>query len=473
MDGYGIEKLFQKEDSMSLVCVQSANRIKIISLIVILLLGMAVLIEAQMAARDPGVRGGKPGAGGPLPDLSSTELDFFGIGQDIFEQVDSVQGSSLVPGTGGGLGARFNLDSCAGCHAHPATGGSSPAVNPQVAMAAKEGARNRVPAFITINGPVRVARFKFNPDGTRDGGVHNLYTITGRRDAPGCSLPQPDFAAAAASNNLSLRIPTPVFGVGLVESILDTAIIANRDAEQKAKRALGIFGHEARSANDGTITRFGWKAQVKSLEIFAGEAYNVEMGISNALFPTDREETPACVFIGAPRDHLLLEDSALLYSSMSSVLRFGIFMRFLAPPTPVPDTPSIARGRALFDQIGCALCHTPSLGAGIAGSKAFGAQQVNLYSDLLLHKMGPGLADNIVQGNAGPDEFRTAPLWGLGQRIFFLHDGRTRDLVETIRAHASPGDAQFAPSEANRVIANFNALSEPEKQDLLNFLRGL
>jgi CxxC motif-containing protein (DUF1111 family) len=87
--------------------------------------------------------------------------------------------------------------------------------------------------------------------------------------------------------------------------------------------------------------------------------------------------------------------------------------------------------------------------------------------------MGPGLADDIIQGEARPDEFRTAPLWGLGQRIFFLHDGRTTDLREAIRAHRSGGNWRFGPSEANAVIGRFNSLSEYDKQHLLNFLRSL
>jgi CxxC motif-containing protein (DUF1111 family) len=92
---------------------------------------------------------------------------------------------------------------------------------------------------------------------------------------------------------------------------------------------------------------------------------------------------------------------------------------------------------------------------------------VRLYSDLLLHHMGSGLADGITQGAAGPDEFRTAPLWGVGQRIFFLHDGRTRDLVQAIEAHRSPG------SEASEVVRRFNRLDTPQQQDLVNFLRSL
>jgi CxxC motif-containing protein (DUF1111 family) len=135
--------------------------------------------------------------------------------------------------------------------------------------------------------------------------------------------------------------------------------------------------------------------------------------------------------------------------------------------------PSSAPGRLVFAEIGCDLCHTPSLTTGRSSSAALSEKPVRLYSDLLLHRMGPRLADDIAQGIAGPDEFRTAPLWGLGQRIFLLHDGRTTDLVEAIEAHASTGTAQFPPSEANAVIARFHALGHAKKQDLLRFLRSL
>jgi len=94
-------------------------------------------------------------------------------------------------------------------------------------------------------------------------------------------------------------------------------------------------------------------------------------------------------------------------------------------------------------------------------------QTVNLFSDLLVHHMGQGLADGITQGAAGPDEFRTAPLWGIGQRVFFLHDGRTSDLLAAIEAHRSQG------SEANGVVQRFNNLGQNQQQDILNFLRAL
>jgi CxxC motif-containing protein (DUF1111 family) len=115
----------------------------------------------------------------------------------------------------------------------------------------------------------------------------------------------------------------------------------------------------------------------------------------------------------------------------------------------------------------CSVCHTPSLTTGTSYVAALSNVQANLFSDLLVHHMGPGLADGVSQGGAGPDQFRTAPLWGLGQRLFFLHDGRTSDLMQAIEAHASSG------SEANSVIRIFEGLSENQKQDLLNFLRSL
>ena len=154
--------------------------------------------------------------------------------------------------------------------------------------------------------------------------------------------------------------------------------------------------------------------------------------------------------------------------------KFAMFMRFLVPPVPAPDDVSIVRGRKLFSDVCCAMCHTPTLHTGKRTVvNALQDKDVNLYSDLTLHNMGPELADDIVQGDAGGDEFRTAPLWGLGKRIFFLNDGRTKDLLEAIQAHAGSGGGRYVPSEANQVIAQFHRLSEVDKQHLLNFLRSL
>ena len=317
---------------------------------------------------------------------------------------------------------------------------------------------------------MREARFVRNPDGTRDGGVHALFTIAGRADAPGCALAQPDFDAQLALGNVIFRIPTPLFGAGLIEQIPDKVIRANQASNAILKGALGISGRTNHNGNDGTVARFGWKAQNKSLLLFSAEAYNVEMGISNELFQTERNETASCQFTGVPNNTTSVDATPPLLA-LSAIEKFAFYQRFLAAPTPSPDTPggatSIATGKSLFVHVGCALCHTPALHTGRASVAALQHQQVHLFSDLLLHDMGAGLADGISQGQAGPREFRTAPLWGLGKRIYFLHDGRTSDLAVAIQAHRSVG------SEANAVVRDYNVLLERQKQDLFNFLRSL
>jgi CxxC motif-containing protein (DUF1111 family) len=430
--------------------------------------------KASTTAQDPGVRTGAAGAGAPLAGLTAHETDYFYAGQADFAEEETVAE---------GLGPRMNLNSCGGCHSQPAVGGSSPAINPQVAFAGSDGGTDTVPPFLTPNGPVREARFILNRDGTHDGGVHALFTISGRTGAGGCTMPQPDFATQMANHNVIFRIPTPTYGLGLIEQIPDAAILANMTSNSSVKSTLGIrgranfavagrtiTGQSNNNGNDGTIARFGWKAQNKSILMFSGEAYNVEMGISNELFQTERDETGACQFANVPNS-VSDPDAATPVAGLSSIERFSFFMRLLAPPAPSVDTPggaiSIANGRKLFSAVGCAHCHTPSFTTGNSAIAALRHMPVNLFSDLVVHNMGAGLSDGISQGEAGPSEFRTAPLWGLGQRIYFLHDGRTSNLLVAIRSHASSG------SEANGVIANFAGLSDAQKQDLLNFLRSL
>jgi CxxC motif-containing protein (DUF1111 family) len=461
--------------------------------ITVLCISMFVMmgsVGSLHAQKDPGPRGGPAAAGGPYHNLTSAETTFFGQATGRFMEVDSVSGTIE---SGSGLGPTFNGNSCAQCHAQPALGGSGPGSkspqnpipNPQVALATLDGATNVVPSFITPDGPVREARFIRNSDGSLDGGVHGLFTIAGRTDAAGCSLPQPNFAAQLAAGNVIFRIPTPLFGLGLVETTPDATLRANLAANQAAKAALGIGGHFNMSGNDGTIARFGWKAQNKSLLMFAGEAYNVESGVSNELFTNERQAVPGCVYNGTPEDATLIDENPQGNAS-SDLVNFATFMRFLAPPAPAPLSDSARNGWTVFNQVGCALCHSPSLVAGKSQYGAIDGATFHPYSDFALHHMGSTLADGVVQGGAGADEFRTSPLWGVGQRLFFLHDGRTADLLQAIQAHTSPnvrsGNQRFDrnpssgrnwASEANGVITRFNALSAMQKQDLLNFLRSL
>jgi hypothetical protein len=458
--------------------------------VVLSMAGWALTVSAASAVQDPGVRAG-PGAGDPVPGLTATQMTLFLNGQKTFEEVDAVAD---------GLGPRFNLDSCLGCHAFPTHGGSAPAVNPQATLATAMGAKNTLPPFISANGPIREARFQYLANGQRDGGVHSLFVISGRVDASGsaarCTSVQEDFATQSRRGNVSLRIPTPTYGLGLVENIPDTALTANLAANTQQKAALGISGHLNTNGNDGRVARYGWKAQNVSLLLFAGEAYNVEMGITNELFQTERDLNPSCQTDTTPNDITGKNGITDADTTLSDIEQFALYMRFLGAPIPSTTAPggaaSIQRGAQAFNSVGCSMCHTPSLTTAKTTVAALANKTVNLYSDLALHHMGPTLADNIIQGAAAADEFRTAPLWGIGQRVYFLHDGRTNDLLQAIQLHASGagvrtnsvvtidattnwrgGGANFQPSEANRVIASFNDLSSASQQDVLNFLRSL
>ncbi|HUL19715.1 MAG TPA: di-heme oxidoredictase family protein [Steroidobacteraceae bacterium] len=442
-------------------------------------------VSAFAQVADPGVRKTSADGGPPpsLPGLSAEELLFYQDGLRRFTEIDGV--------TDEGLGPRFNSNSCSSCHSQPFVGGSSPPTNPLYSVANANGASNQMPWFIARNGPVREARF-VTTNGSADGGVHDLFVITGRADAGSCTLTQPSFLPAGnplsgqgGNRNIVFRIPTPIFGAGLIEAIPDAVILANASANSSGKQRFGVSGHPNaiiggavnRSGNDGTITRFGWKAQNKSLLMFAGEAYNVEMGISNDLFPQERDETGSCQGgRPSPNDTLNIPNPADPPSPtavLSDIDGFTVFMRMLAPPQPAAPTAVTQHGSSVFASVGCALCHTPALSTAPMSTTrglpnaAISNKSVPLYSDLLVHHMGAGLADGITQGAAGPDEFRTAPLWGLGQRVFFLHDGRTSDLIQAIRAHAGFG------SEANQVVQSYATLSPADQQALINFLRSL
>jgi hypothetical protein len=520
-----------------------------------------------LAQTDPGVRGGQQNTAGNLqfrgvqiphpPVISSNpttgatitnnELALFNEGINRAGQLEStcdtcadVPDGSSVTGLGeldpifpqfhtnsNGLGARHNADQCLLCHAQPTLGGSGGFLVPNPGQGTpmqpenplfrlvplRFGKQNVVPSFEQQYGPIREVRFKFNSDGTRDGSVHQLWVVTGITKDPtltSCTLTQPDFAGQSSVNNVSFRIPLQMFGLGLIDSIQDRQILASFNATAVQRAALGIGGHPNRSANDNTITRFGWKAQNKSITMFGGEAYNVEMGITNELFPTATEEDPGCQGPDKPEVNDVTrteknDNGPPANQSFNNPvhiladwMQFSLLMRFMDAPQPDPNpSASAIRGKTVFSNIGCSLCHTPQMQtAPVMNSAVLENRPVKLFSDLLVHHMGAGLADDIIQGQAGPDEFRTMPLWGVGQRMFFLHDGRTSDLMAAIQAHSSARtstsmtvsgslltavlaarnglpDNGFPDSEANAVIQNFNALSASDKQAVLDFLRSL
>ncbi|MEI9986528.1 MAG: di-heme oxidoredictase family protein [Aliidongia sp.] len=270
-----------------------------------------------------------------------------------------------------------------------------------------------------------------------------LFSIQGRNDAPtGCTLAQPNFRRQLNQNNVALRIPTPLFGVGFVENTSDQTLRASFEATAAERARLGIAGRFNTNGNDQTITRFGWKAQDKSLLLFAGEAANVEMGVTNDLFPP-MNGSPAAIATSMncrktrPTSFRLPRlaagsagnDASLVSSNISN---FVTFMRLNAAPsqcafdsgvdstgaalcTPLASSrnaASIADGQARFEAVGCAFCHTETLMTGPSPFQSLDNAVYHPFSDFALHDMGHGLADGVVQGAASGGEFRTAPLWG-------------------------------------------------------------
>jgi len=483
--------------------------------------GTPFLANAIVDIFEPPDNLGNEGAGGVLAG-SAENIQFWWSGLAFFGMEVTPDGADDVAGnhTILGLGPTFNGNSCFVCHSFPSIGGTAPAKNPQLAFnhekdpdpvgcAANPGTCATNPkaySFLSPTGPIREARVITGANGLPDGGVHDLFTITGRTDTKGCTVTQEDLDAQFLKGNLSFRIPTPTFGLGLVEALADENLIASFDGSAGTRALYGISGSFNRNGNDGTITRFGWKAQNKSLLLFAGEASNVELGLSNEIFPNERVHDN-CIPNGLMEDtthakntlfpgHGLSEgttDQDIAGLVSSDIENFAIFMRFNGAPSecrfdsgvitdPVtglqkadckfindgsPSALSVGRGEIKFEQIGCTLCHTEQFTTNSTTVPGLSGRTFRPFSDFALHNMGSGLADGVTQGLADGNNFRTAPLWGVGQRIFLLHDGRTTDMQQAILAHQSPG------SEANTVIGLFTGSTASDQQDILNFLRSL
>lgn len=530
----------------------------------------------------------------------------------VFETLASVDGTDNNKVKGKfikGLGPSFNAESCFQCHSQPAVGGSSPGCvdvgsgtgtfcsnmdadpktgvvtkifnsmnNPQYNDGGDRNATNNIPDFIVDRqgtGPIVEVRFPKganlpgvanlgNPATVQPGAVAEIYVIAGRSDAPAqCGILQENFAAQELAHNIIFRIAIPTFGDGFVENTPDTALDAAAGAAQSEASGIctqsptcGISFHVFNlSGNDQTITRFGWKAQNKSLLMFAGEASNVEMGVTNELFPTERTygivndtDPPVCTPNTLPEDvtqsltgnqieaitgplngNQGSDEPGVTSVISSNIENDAIFMRLNGAPSicnwnsGVSTTTglslcnavdqSVLRGAALFGNsvltppagtaptpIGCVLCHWQQFFTAPSASGSLNNQPFSPFSDFALHHMG-GLADNVQQGQALPDQFRTAPLWGLGQRLFFLHDGREpknppvqgqNALYDTIQDHCLPVPSGGTPSEACDVVGNFNSLpvnsscppNNPNcncntsactasQEDLMHFLRSL
>jgi CxxC motif-containing protein (DUF1111 family) len=364
-----------------------------------------------------------PRFGEPLAGLPRDVRALFVAGQEEFEAAEEVDE---------GLGPVFNDVSCVACHSNPTVGGDS---------------------AITETRFGRITNGKFDPM-IEFGG--SLLQVKGVAPARGCGPEKiPKEATIVAK-----RKTTPLFGLGLVDNVPDGQLLAI--AARQRIRTPEVAG-EPNMVTDVTsgrtrVGRFGWKAQIATLVTFSADAYLNEMGITSPTFPKDNLPNGSAARLekcdGLRTDP---EDEG------DGVVAFTDFMTFLAPPPRGPITPQVTAGRVVFEQIGCATCHVPTLVTGPNRIRALHHVTFEPFSDFLLHDMGR-LGDGIEQGRAGPRQMRTAPLWGLRVRRTFLHDGRATTVEAAILAH--DGQGRDAKEE-------FVHLDEGSKKALKTFLQSL
>lgn len=400
---------------------------------------LGIFVGASLWADQASASGSPPGSAGngdippsplgsPLPGLNQNDMQAFNQGRLEFGRIE---------GPPQGLGPVFNGRSCLECHGEGAPGGAG--TNLGVARVTRVGG--------TVNG-------QYSDLVDFGGAVIQARSL--REFIPNYPVPRENIPFQATF--VSRRATTPIFGAGLIEAIPGQTLIDNANRPQPD----GVTGRVNMVLNPLTgsleVGRFGWKSQHSNLQVFAADAYLNEMGITSPLFPV--ENRPQGMPIPPGADQVAdPEDNG------TDVQAFTNFMRFLAPPAREGAmTLQIAAGEQLFSTIGCAVCHTPVLRTGNQPKAALSNKNVRLYSDLLVHDMGPQLADGVQQGQANGSEWRTAPLWGLRVRRFFLHDGRSQNIDDAIRRHG--GEAQPA---TNRYVG----LSQANRNALLAFLTRL
>lgn len=383
--------------------------------------GIVVLLGGGWAKQAPPP---PPPLGSPLPNLTLAERSAWQQGLDAFREDEQLNE---------GLGPVFNAQSCVACHHAGAPGGASTDLN--ISRVTRIGGivNGAYSDLVAVGGPVIEKRSirQLNPN----------YPYPGERVPDGTQF-------------VSNRMTTPIFGAGLIEAIPWTTIYALSQTAQPD----GIHGVPNWVVNPETknteVGRFGWKAQVSTLHVFSGDAYLNEMGVTSASFPKDnlpqgRTDPAGSDKVTDPED------------GTNDVRLFTLFMRFTAPPPQVPFSQQAVRGQQLFGTMRCGSCHTPALQTGTSGSASLTNQTARLYSDLLLHRMGVGLSDGVRQGSAAGDQWKTAPLWGLRFRQFFLHDGRAGTVDQAILMHG--GEA----SAARDRYANLPSTDKAAVQDFL------
>jgi len=357
--------------------------------------------------------------GGPLPLLSASQQHGFRQGSVLFQ-------TTFTPATG--LGPLFNARSCAECHEDPLVGG----VGDEVETHAAAYHAGVCDDLGRVGGPV----------------IQDSVTPALAQRLGIDKEPVPPEATAIA------RRTTPsVLGFGLLDAVPESEIVAAADPDDR--NGDGISGRPNR-LTDGRIGRFGRKAQIATLREFTSGAFINEMGITSP--PEPREQTIRDTPLPSGVDPAL--DPEFGQAGLDAT---EAFMRLLAPPPPTLSSFAELQGRRLFASVGCTGCHVPLLRTGPNPVRALSNTTVSAYTDLLLHDMGPELAD-ICLGQAEPAEFRTEPLMGVQYKEVFLHDGRASSIEAAIQLHAGEGAG---------ARDRFLALSPQERAALLRFVSGL
>lgn len=363
------------------------------------------------------------GFGDPLPGLTAAQLAAFNDGKADFATAEDVSE---------GLGPIFNRDSCGACHSGPSLGGSSHITATRFGQVTKSGFNP-----LTGMGGSLLQERAISPEGLEQ-------------------IPRP-------ANVVALRQTPALYGSGLIEAIPD-AVILKGARRWPVNGVLGKASIVVDVASGKTrVGRFGWKGQHATLLAFAGDAYLNEMGITNRLYPAENAPNGNQSLLSLLDKVSDPEDVFDPKTGKAGIDMVADYMRFLDAPPTKPLTISNVFGAKFFLDAGCASCHTPFMMTGVSTTAALNLKVVPLYSDLLLHDMG-SLGDGIAQDSAGPNEMRTAPLWGVGVGAPYLHDGRAKTLDDAIRAHDGEGRSardwylRLTPSQRELLIDFLNSI---------------
>jgi CxxC motif-containing protein (DUF1111 family) len=331
-----------------------------------------------------------------------------------------------------GLGPLFNEASCAECHEDPARGGSGDEIEFHATTSNFDGSCNELTEY---GGP-----------------VYQQFSSTALRPLLARLKVEKEIIPSFASA-VGLRTSAPLFGLGLVDAVPDAAILAMADPFDR--NGDGISGR-ANLTSDGRVGRFGRKAAVASLRAFNDGAFHDEIGITSTALPS--EGTFGGYAMPSRADQVADPET-----NEEALDLTDAFVRLLAPVAPLELTKQARDGRSLFARVNCTGCHAPTLKTGNNPVAALRYREVAAYSDLLLHDLGPALAD-ICRHGASAAEFRTQPLMGLRLLPHFMHDGRAHTVTEAIQAHGG---------EATESRQEFDQLSEQQRAALVEFLNSL